>query len=59
MMKDQYANYVIQRMLELADPDQREILIQKIKPHLSSLRKFTYGKHIINKVEKYISLGSM
>lgn len=58
MMKDQYANYVIQRMLELADPDQREILIMKIKPHLSSLRKFTYGKHIINKVEKYISLGT-
>ena len=50
MMKDQYANYVIQRMVDVVDGDQREALIQKIRPHLASLRKYTYGKHIIAKV---------
>jgi hypothetical protein len=47
MMKDQFANYVIQKMLDVVDHEQREVLIEKIKPHLSSLRKFTYGKHLI------------
>ena len=52
MMKDQYANYVIQKLLEISDPQQRDMLIAKIRPHFSSLRKFTYGKHIIAKIEK-------
>jgi pumilio RNA-binding family len=52
MMKDQYANYVVQKMLDVADPDQRDRLVIKIKPHLNSLRKFTYGKHIIAKIER-------
>jgi pumilio RNA-binding family len=47
MMKDQFANYVIQKMLDVVDSEQRELLIEKIKPHLSSLKKFTYGKHLI------------
>lgn len=47
MMKDQYANYVIQKMLDVVDDDQRELLVNKIKPHLQSLKKYTYGKHLI------------
>ncbi|KAI9193305.1 ARM repeat-containing protein [Polychytrium aggregatum] len=47
MMKDQYANYVVQKMLDVVDGDQKELLIQKIKPHLASLKKYTYGKHLI------------
>lgn len=54
MMKDQYANYVIQKMLDLVDDAQREMIIQKIKPHLPSLKKYTYGKHIIARIEKII-----
>lgn len=57
MMKDQFANYVIQRMVDVVDGDQRETLIAKIRPHLASLRKYTYGKHIISKVERYINQG--
>ncbi|OBZ90948.1 Pumilio 2 [Choanephora cucurbitarum] len=52
MMKDQYANYVVQKMLDVVDEDQREILVTKIRPHLQSLKKYTYGKHLIQKVEK-------
>jgi len=57
MMKDQFANYVIQRMLDLLDADQRDILIQKIRAHIPTLRKYTYGKHIISKVEKFLGPG--
>jgi len=53
MMKDQYANYVVQKMIDVADPAQRRMLMQKIKPHIHALRKFTYGKHILAKLEKY------
>jgi len=55
MMKDQYANYVVQKMLDVVDGDQKEMLLCRIRPHLSSLRKFTYGKHLINKVEKLLN----
>ncbi|KAJ3037543.1 mRNA binding protein puf3 [Rhizophlyctis rosea] len=54
MMKDQFANYVVQKMLDVVDGDQREVLVQKIKPHLQSLKKYTYGKHLISKVEKMV-----
>ncbi|KAG2184261.1 hypothetical protein INT44_009276 [Umbelopsis vinacea] len=56
MMKDQYANYVVQKMLDVVDDDQRELLVTKIKPHMQSLKKYTYGKHLIQKVEKLIPL---
>lgn len=56
MMKDQYANYVIQKMIEIAEATQKKLLIQRIKPHLAVLRKYTYGKHIIAKLEKYMML---
>ncbi|XP_036142611.1 pumilio homolog 2 isoform X4 [Monomorium pharaonis] len=53
MMKDQYANYVVQKMIDVAEPAQRKVLMHKIRPHLASLRKYTYGKHIIVKLEKF------
>ncbi|KAG0170012.1 mRNA binding protein puf3 [Apophysomyces sp. BC1034] len=48
MMKDQYANYVVQKMLDVVNGDQRELLVTKIKPHLPGLKKYTYGKHLIS-----------
>lgn len=54
MMKDQYANYVIQKIIDVVDDEQREELIIRIKPHVPSLKKFTYGKHIIARLEKSI-----
>ncbi|CAG0915107.1 unnamed protein product [Notodromas monacha] len=53
MMKDQFANYVVQKMLDLAEPGQRKVLMNRIRPHVATLRKFTYGKHILAKLEKY------
>uniref|UniRef100_A0A0K0DV74 PUM-HD domain-containing protein n=1 Tax=Strongyloides stercoralis TaxID=6248 RepID=A0A0K0DV74_STRER len=53
MMKDPYANYVVQKMLDVADSAQRRRMMIAIKPHIISLRKYNYGKHIITKLEKY------
>ncbi|KAL1914703.1 uncharacterized protein VTP21DRAFT_7961 [Calcarisporiella thermophila] len=57
MMRDQFANYVVQKMLEIAAPEQRAQLLEKIQPHLVTLKKFTYGKHLISKVEKFLAAG--
>ncbi|XP_020908481.2 pumilio homolog 2 [Exaiptasia diaphana] len=53
MMKDQFANYVVQKMIDVAEPVQRKLLMHRIRPHISTLRKYTYGKHILAKLEKY------
>ncbi|VDN09533.1 unnamed protein product, partial [Dibothriocephalus latus] len=53
MMKDQFANYVVQKMLDVAEQPIKKELMSRIRPHLPSLRKYTYGKHIINKMEKH------
>ena len=58
MMKDQYANYVVQKMIDVAEPNQRKILMHKIRPHVGTLRKFTYGKHILAKLEKFFMKSS-
>ncbi|XP_036368446.1 pumilio homolog 2 isoform X3 [Octopus sinensis] len=53
MMKDQFANYVVQKMIDVAEPAQRKSLMHKIRPHIATLRKYTYGKHILAKLEKF------
>lgn len=35
MMKDQYANYVVQRMIDMAEPAQRKIIMHKVGKHSS------------------------
>jgi hypothetical protein len=47
MMKDQFANYVVQKMLDVADSAHRKRMMLAIKPHIPALRKYNYGKHII------------
>nr|CAD1825426.1 unnamed protein product [Ananas comosus var. bracteatus] len=51
MMKDQFANYVVQKILETCSDKQREVLLDRIRVHLPALRKYTYGKHIVARVE--------
>jgi pumilio RNA-binding family len=58
MMKDQFANYVVQKMIDVAEPAQRKILMHKIRPHVATLRKYTYGKHILAKLEKFYMKSS-
>ena len=41
-------DYVLQRALTVADPDQRELLISKVRPHLVAMRRYSsaYSKHL-------------
>jgi len=53
LMKDQYANYVVQKCLDVADQNQRKLLMTRIRPSWTDLKKFTYGKHIMTKLDKF------
>ncbi|KAJ5545464.1 Armadillo-like helical [Penicillium sp. DV-2018c] len=53
LMRDQYGNYVIQKVLGQLKDAEREALIDQIKPLLSQLKKFSYGKQIVA-IEKLI-----
>ncbi|KAJ3668958.1 hypothetical protein LUZ60_010908 [Juncus effusus] len=57
MMKDQFANYVVQKVLEICNDEQRELILSRIKVHLNALKKYTYGKHIVARVEKLVAAG--
>ncbi|KAL0043529.1 hypothetical protein WJX79_007470 [Trebouxia sp. C0005] len=57
MTKDQYANYVVQKMLEVCDDSQRQLLMTRITIFLNQLKKLTYGKHIVARVEKLLVAG--
>ncbi|KAL4564388.1 hypothetical protein LXL04_028452 [Taraxacum kok-saghyz] len=52
MVKDQFANYVVQKVLQTCSGTQREVLLGRIKIHLNSLKKYTYGKHIVARFEQ-------
>lgn len=52
MVKDQFANYVVQKVLQTCDENQRGVLLGRIKIHLNSLKKYTYGKHIVARFEQ-------
>nr|GMC77350.1 pumilio homolog 5 [Ipomoea batatas] len=52
MMKDQFANYVVQKILDISNDKQCEVLLSRIKVHLPALRKYTYGKHIVARFEQ-------
>lgn len=58
-MKDQFGNYVVQKVLETVDDQQRELILSRIKVHLNALKKYTYGKHIVARVEKLVAAGGM
>ncbi|CAA0806383.1 Pumilio homolog 4 [Striga hermonthica] len=57
MMKDPFGNYVVQKVLETCDDKSRELILSRIKVHLTALKKYTYGKHIVSRVEKLIATG--
>lgn len=49
---DQFANYVVQRLLETSDERQRAPLLARLRASLPHIKKFTYGKHIVALLEK-------
>ncbi|KKY28558.1 putative mrna binding protein pumilio [Phaeomoniella chlamydospora] len=53
LVRDQYGNYVIQKVLNVLKGAERENLINQIRPHLPSLKKVSFSKQIIA-IEKII-----
>ena len=59
LMKDRFANYVIQRCIEFSHGPQREILVAILRANLPSLKRVIYGKHIANAIERIIQPGTV
>lgn len=52
LMKDPYANFVVQRAFDVSKGDQREALVMEIQRRSEILSRFTYGRHILSHVNK-------
>jgi hypothetical protein len=52
MVRDPYGNYVVQKILDIADDRQQEALCTYLRSCAPQLRRYTYGKHILVRLEK-------
>mmetsp|Transcript_4076 Transcript_4076/g.5978 ORF Transcript_4076/g.5978 Transcript_4076/m.5978 type:complete len:901 (+) Transcript_4076:229-2931(+) len=52
MMKDPYANYVVQKVMDMAQPDQRDRVLSIVRDNAPALKRLTYGKHILARLDK-------
>ncbi len=50
MIKDQYANYVIQKAMSISDSETLNKIIEQIKPIIPELLENNLGKKIVNKL---------
>ena len=48
-------DYVLQRALVVAEGEQKELLISKIRPQLAAMRRYSsaYSKHLISSMSKF------
>ncbi|GAB1220236.1 hypothetical protein ENUP19_0164G0004 [Entamoeba nuttalli] len=54
MMRDQYANYVVQKIIENVSDEDREFMVNNVVlPQINSLRKVPYAKHILVLLQNY------
>jgi len=50
MLRDSFANYVVQTAMEYADPEMKVRLVESIRPLLPSIRQTPHGRRIQNKI---------
>ncbi|KAK0615811.1 armadillo-type protein [Bombardia bombarda] len=53
LLRDSFANYVIQTALEYATPMMKHHLVENIRPHLPNIRQTPYGRRIQAKIQAY------
>ncbi|TGZ80989.1 ARM repeat-containing protein [Ascodesmis nigricans] len=58
LIRDQYGNYVIQKLLTLVKGPERELLAEQIRAHLGALKRVSYGKQVIA-IEKLVFAGGV
>lgn len=52
MMSDQYANYVVQRVLDASEVDQFVKLVNNIEKYILPIRTYTYGRPIVQRLSR-------
>ncbi|EJF58468.1 ARM repeat-containing protein [Dichomitus squalens] len=52
LLRDSYGNYCVQTALDYAEPSQRALLVEGIRPVLPLIRNTPYGKRIQNKLQR-------
>ncbi|KAJ8507226.1 hypothetical protein ONZ45_g10384 [Pleurotus djamor] len=52
LLRDSYGNYCVQTALDYAEPAQRALLVEGIRPVLPLIRNTPCGKHIRNKLQR-------
>ncbi|KAL1968720.1 hypothetical protein VTN77DRAFT_1546 [Rasamsonia byssochlamydoides] len=50
MLRDSFANYVVQTAMDFADPEMRARLVEAIRPILPSIRQTPHGRRIAGKM---------
>jgi hypothetical protein len=55
MMKDAYANYVVQKVLDFAQGKQFDRVVQTIQSQAAQLKRLSCGKHILNRLEEKLN----
>ncbi|RMJ19529.1 hypothetical protein CDV36_000767 [Fusarium kuroshium] len=58
LLRDSFANYVIQTALEYATPHQKYLLVESIRPILPQIRTTPYGRRIQAKISAFDNPGS-
>jgi hypothetical protein len=51
LLRDSFANYVIQTALDYANPSMKSRLVEAIRPHLPAIRTTPYGRRIQAKIQ--------
>ena len=64
LLRDSFANYVVQTAIDFADPEIKPMLIDNLRPILPSIRNTPYGRRIQTKIQDFdgamgIPQGSM
>eukprot|EP00547_Thalassionema_nitzschioides_P001271 CAMPEP_0194217010 /NCGR_PEP_ID=MMETSP0156-20130528/20144_1 /TAXON_ID=33649 /ORGANISM="Thalassionema nitzschioides, Strain L26-B" /LENGTH=944 /DNA_ID=CAMNT_0038945919 /DNA_START=131 /DNA_END=2965 /DNA_ORIENTATION=+ len=51
MVRDAYANYVVQTTLDVvSEGDEKKLLLEELNAHSTQLRQYTFAKHIVTKL---------
>ena len=57
MMRDPYANFVVQKMLDCCTRDQKDEVYSVVSEHAFYLKKSTYARHILARIEQQSGSG--
>ncbi|KAF4556781.1 Pumilio-family RNA-binding repeat-containing protein 3 [Elsinoe fawcettii] len=53
MLRDSFANYVVQTAIDYSDDDQKEALIEEIRPLIGAIRHTPHGRRIQSKIQEF------